>query len=65
MTRKDKSLMRQFETTYQGEIINIEPHITYSRLGQSIHFGFAEADQKVVVGHCGKHLEIYSSQKRK
>lgn len=65
MTRKDKSLMRQFETTYQDTMINIEPHITFSRQGQSIHFGFSEIDHKIVVGHCGEHLEIYSSQKRK
>lgn len=65
MTRKDKSLMRQFETIYQGEKIDIQPHITYPRQGQSIHFGFSEATQKIVIGHCGEHLEIYSSLKKR
>ena len=65
MTRKDKNLMRQFETVYQGRNIDIEPHITYSRQQQSIHFGFSEKDEKIVIGHCGEHLKIYSSQKRK
>ncbi len=49
MTRKDKKLMRQFEIEYNGEMIDIEAHITFSRIKQSIHFGFSEKDQKLVV----------------
>lgn len=65
MTRKNKTLMRQFTTEYCGDIIDIEPHITFVRQKQSIHFGFSEKFQKIVVGHCGEHLKIYSTQKRK
>jgi len=65
MTRKDKELMRQFVSEYNGEKINIEPHITFPKLSQSIHFGYSNAEMKIVIGHCGKHLEIYSTQKRK
>lgn len=65
MTRKDKVLMRQFTSQYKGEEINIEPHITFPRISQSIHFGYSNAEQKIVIGHCGEHLEIYSTQKRK
>lgn len=65
MTRKDPKLMRQFTTEYHNQIINIEPHITFPRIGQSIHFGFSERDEKIVIGSCGEHKEIYSSQKRK
>ena len=65
MTRKDKVLMRQFVSQYNGETIDIEPHITFPRLSQSIHFGYSNADQKIVIGHCGEHLEISSTQKRK
>lgn len=65
MTRKDKVLMRQFVSQYKGEIIDIEPHITFPKMSQSIHFGYSNAQQKIVVGHCGEHLEIYSTQKRK
>ncbi len=65
MTRKDSSLMEQFETSYQGRIIDIEPHITFGREGQSIHFGFDETTRRIIIGHCGKHLDIYSTRKRK
>lgn len=63
MTRKNKKLMDQFETIYHGETIDIEPHITYARIGQSIHFGFSETDQKVIVGWCGEHKDNYTTQK--
>ncbi|MGI6150520.1 MAG: hypothetical protein ACOYIR_01000 [Christensenellales bacterium] len=65
MTRKDKRLMRQFQTEYDGEIIDIEPHITYPKLKQSIHFGFSEKHQKIIVGHCGEHMENYTTRKVK
>lgn len=65
MTRKDKVLMRQFISQYNGKDIDIEPHITFPRMSQSIHFGYSETEQKIVVGHCGEHLKIYSTQKRK
>ena len=63
MTRQNKKLMRQFKTEYHGETIDIEPHITYSKIKQSIHFGFSEKDRKVVVGWCGEHLDNYTTQR--
>ena len=65
MTRADARLMRQFETDYNGERINIEAHITYAAQEQSIHFGFSDNDKRVIVGSCGEHKEIYSTRKRK
>lgn len=65
MTRKDSQLMRQFEIDVDGEAIDIEAHITYGKLGQSIHFGFSNTHNKVVIGHCGEHLTIYSTKKYK
>jgi hypothetical protein len=65
MTRKNKELMRQFVTSYKDKDVNIEPHYTYPKLGQSIHFNFLREEQKIIVGHCGEHCEIYSSQKVK
>ncbi len=65
MTRKDSKLMEQFKTPYDGRVIDIEPHITYGRESQSIHFGFDADTGKIIVGHCGEHLDVYSTQKRK
>ncbi len=65
MTRKDEHLMEQFQTIYQGRVIDIEPHITFAREAKSIHFGFDIETGRIVVGHCGEHLNIYSTQKLK
>lgn len=62
-TRKDAKLMRQYETEYHGETIDIEAHITYSHKSQSIHFGFSEKDQKIIVGWCGEHKDNYTTRK--
>ena len=63
MTRQDKKLMRQFEIEYNGETIDIEPHVTYPKIKQSIHFGFSKKDKKIIVGWCGEHKDNYSTQK--
>ena len=63
MTRKDKRLMRQFETEYHGKAVDIEAHITYPKLGQSIHFGYLKEENKLIVGWCGGHKEIASTRK--
>ena len=63
MTRQNKKLMRQFQTRYCDEIIDIEAHITYSQIKQSIHFGFSSKDNKVIVGWCGEHLDNYTTHK--
>lgn len=63
MTRRDTKLMRQFETEYHGETIDIEAHITYPKIRQSIHFGFSNTDQKLIVGWCGEHKDNYTTRK--
>lgn len=65
MTRKDRALMRQYETVVGSETVDIEAHITYPRQGQSIHFGYSPERKKIVVGHCGEHLDNYSTRKVK
>lgn len=62
-THQNKKLMKQYVTHYHGESIDIEAHQTYPRIGQSIHFGFSEKDQKVVVGWCGEHKDNATTQK--
>lgn len=62
-TRRDKKLMRQFQTVFKGEIIDIEPHLTFPAERQSIHFGYSMSLRKIIIGHCGKHLDIYSTRK--
>lgn len=63
MTHKNNKNMRQYKTEYHNDTIDIEPHITFSDKGQSVHFGFSKNDKKVIVGHCGEHLDNYTTQK--
>ncbi len=64
-TRKDKALMRQHKTMVEGENIDIEAHLTYAKMGQSIHFGYSEKLKKLVIGHCSKQLNNYFTRKVK
>ena len=65
MTHKDTRLMKQFITEYNGVDIDIEPHITFPKEKQSIHFGFDVNSKKIIIGHCGEHLEVSSTRKMK
>ena len=62
-TRNDKRLMRQYEITYEGEPIDIEPHLTFPAEKQSIHFGYSRILHRIIIGHCGQHLDNYTTRK--
>lgn len=62
-TRKDKKKMRQFRIELDGEPIDIEPHLTFPTEGQSIHFGYSTTKRRIIIGHCGEHLDNYSTRK--
>lgn len=64
-TRNDKKLMKQFKTEFNGKTIDVEAHITYPKQKQSIHFGYSDELKKIVIGHCGEHLDNYSTRKVK
>lgn len=71
MTRKDSKLMRQYVDEYQGQEIDIEPHIK-SGIKDSdpssvrIYFAYdPTVSSKILIGHCGKHLDNYTTRKIK
>lgn len=55
-TRDNGSLMRQYNPVWNGETVNIEPHLKCSRY-QRIHFGYSRTQDRLVVGHIGRHLD--------
>ncbi len=71
MTRRDNKLLRQYDDTYHGKPISIEPHIKTSETKESsprflrVYFCYDEESRKIVIGSCGKHLDNYTSQKIK
>lgn len=56
-THKNHKIMKQYSLTLGGEKVNIEPHIRPSDNNQRVHFGYSAAERKVVIGHCGEHLD--------
>lgn len=71
MTRLDRSLMRQYIDSFEGQEINIEAHIKNGNKDsdpRSVRVYFAYDPQitdKIIIGHCGKHLDNYSTRKVK
>jgi len=68
-TRVDAKLMRQYVDTYDGQEIDIEAHIK-SGVRESdprfvrIYFAYDPSiADKIIIGHCGKHIENYSTRK--
>ncbi len=66
-TKADKKLMRQYNDEYKEHKLWIEPHITYGSSEDErsirIYFAYVPQIKKIVVGHCGKHIPNYSTQK--
>lgn len=70
MTRKDRSLMRQYLVQYNEHVVNIEKHFKKGNNDadeQNIRVYFAwEPDicDKIIIGHCGKHIDNWSTRNR-
>lgn len=71
MTRKDAGLMKQYTDRYNGKEIDIQAHIK-SGVKESdprfvrVYFAYdPTVSDKVIVGHCGRHLDNYTTQKIK
>ena len=63
-TRRIPNMMRQYNIHWNGENINIEPHLKCSD-DQRIHFGYSKTKDMLVVGHIGKHLDTAGTHKVK
>ena len=65
MTQRDSRLMRLRERIYEGRKIDISPHVGLGRppVWLRIHFAVDHESGKLVIGHCGDHLDNYSTQK--
>ncbi len=70
-TRANSKLMRQYVDTYNGQEIDIEAHVktgNNDKDPRSVRIYFAYDPQvanKIIIGHCGKHLENATSRKIK
>ena len=71
MTRRDNDLMKQYQDVYQGREIDIEAHLKTSQNQESspkflrVYFCYDSTLHKLLIGHCGSHLDNYSTRKLK
>jgi hypothetical protein len=67
-TKRDQKFLRLRKIDYEGGEINIEPHIKYGRKKPKllrVYFCPHNKSKRIIVGHCGGHLDNYSSRSRK
>jgi len=67
-TKNDAKLLKKREIDYKGSTIDIGPHIKYGNKKPKmlrVYFCPHPASGKIIVGHCGDHLENHSSKFRK
>lgn len=65
MTKGDKKLAAQRLRIYNGEKIDISPHIGYGTKKPNmlrIHFYVSNSEKKIIIGHCGDHLDNFSTK---
>jgi hypothetical protein len=65
-TKADKKLMKKREDSYEGEAIDITPHIKL-RSGNEhfrIYFGVMRSKKLLVIGECTNHLETAGTRRR-
>jgi len=69
-TNKDSSIMKSRERTVRGEQVSCVPHVKAQKDGKflRIHFGVlpdTAGVKRVVIGHCGDHLDTAGTGRRK
>lgn len=64
-TKRDSSLMKLRKINYQGEEIDITPHVKDGSKPPNmirIHFYPDMENQLIVIGHCGEHLDNFTTK---
>jgi hypothetical protein len=65
-TKADRRLMKKREDSYEGESVDIAPHIKLRSGSQHfrIYFGVVRSKKLLVVGECTDHLETAGTRRR-
>lgn len=64
-TKRDSSLMKLRKITYKDQEIDITPHVKYGNRPPNllrIHFYPDMERQIIVIGHCGEHLDNFTTK---
>lgn len=67
-TKDNSTLMRSRKIAYEGETVDITPHVKgkSGRRDESlrVHFHLDHDRRKIVIGHCGAHLETAGTRRK-
>src|SRR5690606_32446925 len=64
MTKADKKLRDLRTRRYKNQEIDINAHIGFGNKKPNmlrVHFHVSSSDKKIVIGHCGDHLDNFST----
>jgi hypothetical protein len=65
MTNRDRKFQEIRKRLYKGTEVDITPHckVDRSKGKLRIHFYLDFTNKKIVIGHCGDHIDDYLTQK--
>jgi hypothetical protein len=67
-TKRDNKLMAEWRLVYEGREIDITPHVKWGDTAPRllrVHFWVDRNRKRIVVGHCGDHLDTYGTRRRR
>jgi hypothetical protein len=68
-TKNDKKLMGLRKCTYNGEVVDITPHVRYggreAKKSLRVHYYPHHGEKRLIVCHCGDHLDTSGTRRRK
>lgn len=65
ITRDNAELMKLRQDTYNGQQLDIEPHVKYGTKAPKllrVHYHRDVATRRLIIGHCGDHMLTHGSQ---
>lgn len=65
MTKGDKNLAKLRVRNYNGVEIDINAHVGFGNKNPNmlrVHFFVSPSDRKIIIGHCGDHLDNFSTK---
>jgi len=65
MTKRDKKFAHQRLIHHNGQEYDITPHLKLHKSGKylRIHFALDRKNKKIIIGHCGDHLDTYGTRR--
>ena len=67
-TKRDNKLMAKRRLVYEGRKIDMTPHVKWGNTAPQllrVHFWVDRKRNRIVIGHCGDHLDTYGTRRQR